>query len=104
MKKVLIGVLILIPIIIVASVLLTTNIISKNSYLPVDRVELNENYIEFSLDNGNTIDTLKATVYPRLAKKTTTLPGQSKNNTATFRSFTQKTIPVRAVPICPIKN
>ena len=47
MKKVLIGVLILIPIIIVASVLLTTNIISKNSYLPVDRVELNENYIEF---------------------------------------------------------
>lgn len=62
MKKVLIGVLILIPIIIVASVLLTTNIISKNSYLPVDRVELNENYIEFSLDNGNTIDTLKATV------------------------------------------
>lgn len=68
MKKVLIGELILIPIIIVASVLLTTNIISKNSYLPVDRVELNENYIEFSLDNGNTIDTLKATVYPRLAK------------------------------------
>lgn len=68
MKKVLIGVPILIPIIIVASVLLTTNIISKNSYLPVDRVELNENYIEFSLDNGNTIDTLKATVYPRLAK------------------------------------
>lgn len=68
MKKVLIGVLILIPIIIVASVLLTTNIISKISYLPVDRVELNENYIEFSLDNGNTIDTLKATVYPRLAK------------------------------------
>lgn len=68
MKKVLIGVLILIPIIIVASVLLTINIISKNSYLPVDRVELNENYIEFSLDNGNTIDTLKATVYPRLAK------------------------------------
>lgn len=68
MKKVLIGVLILIPIIIVASVLLTTNIISKNSYLPVDRVELNENYIGFSLDNGNTIDTLKATVYPRLAK------------------------------------
>ena len=68
MKKVLIGVLILIPIIIVASVLLTTNIISKNSYLPVDRVELNENYIEFSLDNGNMIDTLKATVYPRLAK------------------------------------
>lgn len=68
MKKVLIGVLILIPIIIVALVLLTTNIISKNSYLPVDRVELNENYIEFSLDNGNTIDTLKATVYPRLAK------------------------------------
>lgn len=68
MKKVLIGVLILIPIIIVASVLLITNIISKNSYLPVDRVELNENYIEFSLDNGNTIDTLKATVYPRLAK------------------------------------
>lgn len=68
MKKVLIGVLILIPIIIVASVLLTTNIISKNSYLPVDRVELNEKYIEFSLDNGNTIDTLKATVYPRLAK------------------------------------
>lgn len=68
MKKVLIGVLILIPIIIVASVLLTTNIISKNSYLPVDRVELNENNIEFSLDNGNTIDTLKATVYPRLAK------------------------------------
>lgn len=68
MEKVLIGVLILIPIIIVASVLLTTNIISKNSYLPVDRVELNENYIEFSLDNGNTIDTLKATVYPRLAK------------------------------------
>lgn len=68
MKKVLIGVLFLIPIIIVASVLLTTNIISKNSYLPVDRVELNENYIEFSLDNGNTIDTLKATVYPRLAK------------------------------------
>lgn len=68
MKKVLIGVLILIPIIIVASVLLTTNIISKNSYLPVDRVELNENYIEFSLDNSNTIDTLKATVYPRLAK------------------------------------
>ena len=62
MKKVLIGVLILIPIIIVASVLLTTNIISKNSYLPVDRVELNENNIEFSLDNGNTIDTLKATV------------------------------------------
>lgn len=68
MNKVLIGVLILIPIIIVASVLLTTNIISKNSYLPVDRVELNENNIEFSLDNGNTIDTLKATVYPRLAK------------------------------------
>lgn len=68
MKKVLIGVLILIPIIIIASVLLTTNIISKNSYLPVDRVELNENNIEFSLDNGNTIDTLKATVYPRLAK------------------------------------
>lgn len=68
MKKVLIGVLILIPIIIVASVLLTTNIISKNSYLPVDRVELNENNIEFSLDNCNTIDTLKATVYPRLAK------------------------------------
>lgn len=68
MKKVLIGVLILIPIIIVASVLLTTNIISKNSYLPVDRVELNENNIEFSLDNGNTIDMLKATVYPRLAK------------------------------------
>lgn len=68
MKKVLIGVLILIPIIIVASVLLTTNIICKNSYLPVDRVELNENNIEFSLDNGNTIDTLKATVYPRLAK------------------------------------
>ncbi len=68
MKKVFIGVLILIPIIIVASVLLTTNIISKNSYLPVDRVELNENYIEFSLDNSNTIDTLKATVYPRLAK------------------------------------
>lgn len=68
MKKVLIGVLILIPIIIVASVLLTTNIISKNSYLPVDRVELNENNIEFSLDNGNTIDTLKAIVYPRLAK------------------------------------
>lgn len=68
MKKVLIGVLILIPIIIVASVLLTTNIISKNSYLPVDRVELSENNIEFSLDNGNTIDTLKATVYPRLAK------------------------------------
>lgn len=68
MKKVLIGVLILIPIIIVASVLLTTNIISKNSYLPVDWVELNENNIEFSLDNGNTIDTLKATVYPRLAK------------------------------------
>lgn len=68
MKKVLIGVLILIPIIIVASVLLTTNIISKNSYLPVDRVELNENNIEFSLDNGNTIDTLKAAVYPRLAK------------------------------------
>ena len=68
MKKVLIGELILIPIIIVASVLLTTNIISKNSYLPVDRVELNENNIEFSLDNGNTIDTLKATVYPRLAK------------------------------------
>ena len=68
MKKVLIGVLILIPIIIVASVLLTTNIISKNSYLPVDRVELNENNIEFSFDNGNTIDTLKATVYPRLAK------------------------------------
>lgn len=68
MKKVLIGVLILIPIIIVASVLLTTNIISKNSYLPVDRVEHNENNIEFSLDNGNTIDTLKATVYPRLAK------------------------------------
>lgn len=68
MKKVLIGVLILIPIIIVASVLLTTSIISKNSYLPVDRVELNENNIEFSLDNGNTIDMLKATVYPRLAK------------------------------------
>ena len=68
MKKVLIGVLILIPIIIVASVLLTTNIISKNSYLPVDRVEFNEKNIEFSLDNGNTIDTLKATVYPRLAK------------------------------------
>lgn len=68
MKKVLIGVLILIPIIIVASVLLTTNIISKNSYLPVDRVELSENNLEFSLDNGNTIDTLKATVYPRLAK------------------------------------
>ena len=69
MKKVLIGVLILIPIIIVASVLLTTNIISKNSYLPVDRVELNQNKIEFSLDDGNTtIDTLKATVYPRLAK------------------------------------
>lgn len=68
MKKVLIGVLILIPIIIVASVLLTTNIISKNSYLPVDRVELNENNIEFSLDNGNTIGTLKAIVYPRLAK------------------------------------
>lgn len=31
-------------------------------------MELNENNIEFSLDNGNTIDTLKATVYPRLAK------------------------------------
>lgn len=68
MKKVLIGVLILIPIIIVASVLLTTNIISKNSYLPVDRVELNERYIEFSLDDGNVLNTLKATVYPRLAK------------------------------------
>lgn len=68
MKKVLIGVLILIPIIIVASVLLTTNIISKNAYLPVDRVELNETKIEFSLDNGNIIDTLKATVYPRFAK------------------------------------
>ena len=52
MKKVLIGVLILIPIIIVASVLLTTNIISKNSYLPVDRVELNENNIEFSLEKA----------------------------------------------------
>ena len=49
MKKVLIGVLILIPIIIVASVLLTTNIISKNSYLPVDRVELNENNIDHFL-------------------------------------------------------
>ncbi len=68
MKKVLIGVLILIPIIIVASVLLTTNIISKNAYLPVDRVELNETKIEFSLDKGNIIDTLKATVYPRFAK------------------------------------
>lgn len=103
MKKVLIGVLILIPIIIVASVLLTTNIISKNSYLPVDRVELNENYIEFSLDNGNTIDTLKRP-FIRALRKTTTLPGQSKNNTAIYRSFTQKTIPVRTVPICPIKN
>lgn len=49
MKKVLIGVLILIPIIIVASVLLTTNIISKNSYLPVDRVELNEKISNFRL-------------------------------------------------------
>lgn len=103
MKKVLIGVLILIPIIIVASVLLTTNIISKNSYLPVDRVELNENYIEFSLDNGNTIDTLKATVYPRLAKNHN-LTWSIEDNTATFRSFTQKTIPVRTVPIYPIKN
>lgn len=103
MKKVLIGVLILIPIIIVASVLLTTNIISKNSYLPVDRVELNENNIEFSLDNGNTIDTLKATVYPRLAKNHN-LTWSIEDNTATFRSFTQKTIPVRTVPICPTKN
>lgn len=103
MKKVLIGVLILIPIIIVASVLLTTNIISKNSYLPVDRVELNQNKIEFSLDNGNTIDTLKATVYPRLAKNHNLIWSIEEQH-SDIRSFTQKTIPARIAPICPIRN
>lgn len=66
MKKIIICMLLLLPLIIVASVLLAIDIISVEAYIPVERVVLNHNYIEQNLSDKS-FDGLVATVYPTSA-------------------------------------
>ncbi|MDD4316560.1 MAG: Ig-like domain-containing protein, partial [Clostridia bacterium] len=67
MKKIIICMLLLLPLIIVASVLLAVDIISVEAYIPVERVELNQSYLELNLSDGS-YSGLVATVYPTSAK------------------------------------
>ncbi len=66
MKKIIICMLLLLPLIIVASVLIAVDIISVEAYIPVERVELNQSYVELSLSDAY-YDKLVATVYPTSA-------------------------------------
>ncbi len=66
MKKIIICMLLLLPLIIVASVLLAVDIISVEAYIPVERVELNQSYVELTLSDAS-YDGLVATVYPTSA-------------------------------------
>ncbi|MFA5449382.1 MAG: Ig-like domain-containing protein [Clostridia bacterium] len=67
MKKIIIGMLLLLPLIIVASVLFAIDIITVEAYIAVDRVELNHSTLELSLSDGH-FDGFEATVYPTAAK------------------------------------
>ncbi len=70
MKKILIGVLILIPLVVVAGVLIASELISVTAYIGVDKIELNYDIVGredgFTIEN-NTFSGLKATVYPKFA-------------------------------------
>ena len=69
MKKVVVAMLLLLPLIIVASVLLATSVISHEVYIAVEGVELNVNTaetMELGLSQGSF--QLDATVYPTGAR------------------------------------
>lgn len=66
MKKIIVFMLLLLPLIIVASVLLAVDIISVEAYIPVEKIVLNQSYVELALSEQN-YDELVATVYPTSA-------------------------------------
>ncbi|MFW5780268.1 MAG: Ig-like domain-containing protein, partial [Bacillota bacterium] len=66
MKKIIICMLLLLPLIIVASVMLAIDIISVEAYIPVEKVVLNHKYLELDL-REESFDDLVATVYPTSA-------------------------------------
>jgi|AGTN01.1.fsa_nt_gi Bacterial surface proteins containing Ig-like domains len=72
MKKIIIGMLLLIPLIIVASVLLAIDVITVQAYIAVDRIELNYQSLELNLSDGS-FDGLRATVYPTGARNKTVI-------------------------------
>lgn len=65
MKKVLIGILILIPILIIASVGLVGNLVSVEGYISVEKIELNAQSV--MLDGVGKSFQLKANLFPKLA-------------------------------------
>ncbi|MDR3185461.1 MAG: Ig-like domain-containing protein [Christensenellaceae bacterium] len=67
MKKVIVGMLLLLPLIIVASVLFAIDVITVEAYIAVERIELNEHVLELMLSDVK-YDGLKAQVYPSRAK------------------------------------
>lgn len=67
MKKIIIGMLLLLPLIIVASVMLAIDVITVEAYIAVDRVELNHTSLELEL-SAVSYDGLVATVYPTGAR------------------------------------
>lgn len=67
MKKIIICMLLLLPLIIVASVLLAIDVISVEAYIPVEKVVLNHTYIEKGLSDQS-FDDLVASVYPSSAR------------------------------------
>lgn len=68
MKKVIIGMLLLLPLIIVASVLFAIDIIAVEAYIAVERVELNHTSLTLNLSDAY-YDGLEATVYPTRVKE-----------------------------------
>lgn len=66
MKKIIVFMLLLLPLIIVASVMLAVDIISVEAYIPVDKIVLNNSYVELNLSD-QFFDGLVATVYPTSA-------------------------------------
>ncbi|HHU43290.1 MAG: Ig-like domain-containing protein [Bacillota bacterium] len=67
MKKIIICMLLLLPLIIIASVMLAIDIISVEAYIPVEKVVLNHSYVQLNLSDQY-FDGLVATVYPTSAK------------------------------------
>ncbi|MDR0750971.1 MAG: Ig-like domain-containing protein [Christensenellaceae bacterium] len=66
MKKVIVGMLLLLPLIIVASVLFAVDLISVQAYIAVERIELTPDILEIPLSDGE-FSEFKAAVYPSKA-------------------------------------
>ena len=67
MKKIVLCMLLLLPLIILASVMLAVDVISVEAYIPVEEVVLNKEYVEVALGDKY-YEGLVATVFPTSAK------------------------------------